>query len=138
MLTPTPRFRQDLVASTTEADGIPWVDVRDPRTGTNFRLYDFEYQIALQLNGQPVEDVVAWAAATYGLDLTADGVDEFAVRLGELGFLEGTAAQGGDGEAGEPGEVVEAEWSDAQSARTAQFVPDRAILAEGQDRTPAV
>jgi hypothetical protein len=135
MLTQTPRFRQDLVAAATEADGIPWVDVRDPRTGTNFRLYDFEYQIALQFNGQPVEDVVAWASATYGMDLTPDGVGEFAVRLGELGFLEAAGASDG----GRDGvEGVDAEWSDAQNVRTAQFAPDRAILTDGQDRTPAI
>src|SRR6516225_5204762 len=109
MLTQTPRFRQDLVASATEADGIPWVDVRDPRTGTNFRLYDFEYQIALQLNGQPLEEVAAWAASTYGIDLTPDGVGEFVVRLGELGFLESAGAQRDGG--GEASEVADGEWS---------------------------
>jgi hypothetical protein len=135
MLSQSPRFRQDLVASATEADGIPWVDVRDPRTGTNFRLYDFEYQIALQLNGQPLEEVAAWAASTYGIDLTPDGVGEFVVRLGELGFLESAGAQRDGG--GEASEVADGEWSNAQSV-TAQFVPDRAILTEGQDRTPAI
>ena len=40
----------------TEADGVACVDVRDPKTGTNFRFYDFEYQLALQLNGQPLRE----------------------------------------------------------------------------------
>ncbi len=84
----SPRFRQDLVASATEADGVPCVDVSDPQTGTNFRLYDFEYQLALQLNGQPLAAVTTWATETYGVDLTTEGVTEFAGRLGELGFLE--------------------------------------------------
>ncbi len=67
------------------------MDVRDPKTGTSFRLYDFEYQLALQLNGQPVADVVGWASTNYGVELTADSVTEFATRLRELGFLEGQA-----------------------------------------------
>ena len=32
--------------SPTEADGVACVDVSDPKTGANFRLYDFEYQLA--------------------------------------------------------------------------------------------
>src|SRR5579863_1468052 len=84
----SPRFRQDLAVSQTEADGVACVDVRDPKSGTNFRLYDFEYQLALQLNGQPVEQVTDWASQTYGAELTADGINEFAARLRELGFLE--------------------------------------------------
>ena len=55
----SPRFRQDLESSATEADGVACVDVTDPKTGTNFRFYDFEYQLALQLNGQPLGDVIS-------------------------------------------------------------------------------
>ena len=84
----SPRFRQDLTVSPTEADGVACVDVSDPKTGANFRLYDFEYQLALQLNGQPVAQVTDWASKTYGADLTPDGITEFASRLAELGFLE--------------------------------------------------
>ena len=84
----SPRFRQDLTVSPTEADGVACVDVRDPKTGASFRLYDFEYQLALQLNGQPVRQVTDWASKTYGADLTPEGISEFAARLGELGFLE--------------------------------------------------
>src|SRR4051812_48346125 len=88
----SPRFRQDLEASATEADGVPCVDVRDPATGTSFRLYDFEYQLALQLNGQALADVVSWASQTYGVELTVDGIKEFTGRLSELGFLEPATA----------------------------------------------
>ena len=42
----SPRFRQDLEASATEAEGVACVDVRDPKSGTSFRFYDFEYQLA--------------------------------------------------------------------------------------------
>src|SRR4051794_33000767 len=88
----SPRFRQDLEATSTEAEGVACVDVRDLKSGTNFRFYDFEYQLALQFNGQPLRDVVAWASEAYGVDLTIDGINEFAGRLSELGFLEAPAS----------------------------------------------
>src|SRR5450631_4673127 len=91
----SPRFRQDLTVSPTEADGVACVDVSDPTTGANFRLYDFEYQLALQLNGQSVAQVTDWASKTYGADLTAEGIAEFASRLAELGFLEERGTLGG-------------------------------------------
>src|SRR4029079_3239438 len=82
------RFRQDLEATSTEAEGVACVDVRDLKSGTSFRFYDFEYQLALQFHVQPLRDVVAWASEAYGVDLTVDGINEFAGRLSELGFLE--------------------------------------------------
>jgi hypothetical protein len=86
----SPRFRHDLIATTVEVDGVRYIDVSDPERGTGFRFYDFEYELARQLDGRPAGEVSAWAIATYGLDLTLAGIDEFAARLAELGFLEGT------------------------------------------------
>ncbi len=86
----SPRFRPDLIATAVEVDGVRYIDVRDPDRGTGFRFYDFEYELARQLDGRPAADVSAWAIATYGLDLTPVGIDEFAARLAELGFLEGS------------------------------------------------
>ena len=166
----SPRFRQDLTVSPTEADGVACVDVSDPKTGANFRLYDFEYQLALQLNGQPVAQVTDWASTTYGADLTADGIKEFASRLGELGFLErSTAALDAAGpraplpstvtRASTPvasavrpapapaapapveddaSDAAAAEWESAQGAKTAQFVPDPAMLDSAPEPTPVV
>ena len=85
-----PRFRRDLLATTVEVDGVRYIDVQDPHRGTSFRFYDFEYDLALQLDGRPASDISAWAVATYGLDLTPSGIAEFSSRLAELGFLEGT------------------------------------------------
>ncbi|HVT10088.1 MAG TPA: hypothetical protein VHO67_21655 [Polyangia bacterium] len=137
----SPRFRQDLATSPVEADGVPCVDVSDPRTGTSFRFYDFEYQLALQLNGQPLTGVVSWASEAFGADLTADGVSEFAARLRELGFLEADAPTTEEMPVVNPPSVEESgenpadEWMTAQSAQTAQFVPDAAMLG-GDARTP--
>jgi hypothetical protein len=143
MAQPSPRFRRDLVASPVEEEGVAFVDVQDLRTGTNFRLYDFEYQLALQLNGQSVADVVAWASATYAMDLTAEGIAEFAGRLGELGFLEGEGpsaapVQPAGASPSEQLDSREAEWLSLQSARTATYVPDVSMLdGRAHDLTPA-
>jgi hypothetical protein len=137
----SPRFRQDLTVSPTEADGVACVDVSDPQTGANFRLYDFEYQLALQLNGQPVAQVTDWASKTYGADLTADGINEFAARLAELGFIERVSSPAisplspATVEDEAPGEAAE-EWESVQAAKTAQFVPDPAMLNSGPEPTP--
>src|SRR5712672_2174787 len=95
----SPRFRHDLLATAVDIDGVRYIDVRDPDRGTSFRFYDFEYELARQLDGRPVGDVSAWAVATYGLDLTPAGIDEFAARLAELGFLEGIVPVTGEGSA---------------------------------------
>jgi hypothetical protein len=168
----SPRFRQDLTVAPTEADGVACVDVSDPKTGASFRFYDFEYQLALQLNGQPVGQVTDWASKTYGADLTPDGITEFAARLGELGFLEParpspspatldagpraplptTIVRAGNGAVSpsapapvapapaldDASDGVAAEWESAQAAKTAQFVPDLAMLDSAPEPTPVV
>src|SRR5215471_13005382 len=138
----SPRFRKDLAASTTEADGVSFVDVNDVATGTSFRLYDFEYELALQLDGQPLEELVAWAQGTYGMDLTPEGILEFAGRLGELGFLESEPeeAPAMAGVVAAPAQVTnsaEVEWLSLQNAKTTTFVPDENMLRTvAQDLTP--
>ena len=139
----SPRFRQDLEATATEAEGVPCVDVRDPRTGTNFRFYDFEYQLALQFNGQPLADVTAWASQTYGVDLTVEGINEFAGRLSELGFLERSAggpetrgATPAGGTKAADLDSAEAEWMSAEGAKTASFIPEPGMLDSAADLTP--
>jgi multidrug efflux pump subunit AcrA (membrane-fusion protein) len=161
----SPRFRQNLIASAAEADGVAVVDVSDPDTGNNFRFYDFEYQLALQLNGQPIGEVTAWASATYGVDLTPDGIGEFAGRLAELGFLEprsddddappepanvsmdtpapAMSAQTPPPEAAgaAPAEALdsaEAEWMSVEASKTATFVPDASMLEGPAELTPVV
>src|SRR5579863_6815316 len=88
----TPRFRKELPAAATEAEGVPGVQVTDPETGTSFTFYEFEYDLAHQLDGrQDYDEVIAWAVANYQTALTSEGIDEFVAKLEELGFLEGGA-----------------------------------------------
>ena len=84
-----PRLRDDLVAATVDEQGVTCIEVTDPITATGFRFYDFEYALAQQLTGQPLEAVIAWADQTYGLDLTSEALDQFIEKLAGLGFLVG-------------------------------------------------
>jgi hypothetical protein len=82
-----PRLRNDLIVATADEQGIMCVEVTDPVTSVGFRFYDFEYALAQQLTGQPVEAVVAWASAAYGVELSPETMDEFLQKLAGLGFL---------------------------------------------------
>lgn len=97
-----PRLRDDLAAATVDEGEVTYVDLTDPATGVTFRFYDFEYDLAKQLTGQPLEDVVAWASATYQLELTPEALDEFIAKLAGLGFLGGDARDGAQPQAISP------------------------------------
>jgi multidrug efflux pump subunit AcrA (membrane-fusion protein) len=138
MARPSPRFRKDLNAAATEQDGVPCVQVTDPITGTSFTLYEFEYDLAHQLNGQEVDDIVAWAAAEYQTGLTPEAVEEFAAKLDELGFLESgpPVPSARPHEESGPSDSAEIEWNAAQPTET--YVPDAAMVgASRPDATPA-
>jgi multidrug efflux pump subunit AcrA (membrane-fusion protein) len=125
---PSPRFRKDLNAVATEQDGAPSVQVTDPATGSSLTMYEFEFDLAVQLNGQEVDDIVAWAVAEYQTGLTPEAIEEFAAKLGEMGFLEtgeGVPSSRPREESG-PSESAEIEWNAA--APTETFVPDAATL----------
>jgi hypothetical protein len=137
----TPRFRKELPAAATETDGVPAVQVTDPVTGTSFTFYEFEYDLAHQLDGkQDYDEVMAWSAANYQTGLTPEAIDEFAAKLGELGFLDGDGAPESEDSA-----VVE--WNAPQGVTTGQFtgptvVPGdlpagaiESVLAEAGDAT---
>jgi hypothetical protein len=127
MLKMSPRFRKDLSAAATEQDGVPCVLVTDQATGTSFTFYEFEYDLAHQLNGQPIDDIIVWAGVDYQTTLTAEAIDEFAAKLRELGFLEADGAGPSAESAGS--DSAEVEWKASQSAPTAQVVPDASMLA---------
>jgi multidrug efflux pump subunit AcrA (membrane-fusion protein) len=126
----TPRFRKELPAAATETDGVPCVQVTDPATGSSFTFYEFEYDLAHQLDGtQDYDEVVAWAVANYQTALTNEAIDEFVAKLGELGFLDGVAAAGPHESA--VGDSAQLEWNPGAGAPTAQFTPDAQMLAAG-------
>ena len=120
----TPRFRKELPAAATETDGVPCVQVTDPETGTSFTFYEFEYDLAHQLDGkQDYDEIIAWGVANYQTALTPEAIDEFASKLGELGFLEP------DDGTKEDSAVIE--WNAAQGVTTGQFAPDPSVISGG-------
>ena len=64
------------------------MDVHDPRRRTSFRLFDYEYSVALAFDGRSLAKVIPWVRLSTGLDLTAEQLTAFAERLDQLGFLE--------------------------------------------------
>ena len=82
-----PRLRRDLVATILQEDGVRCVDVYDPDRGSSFRLFDYEYSVALAFDGRPLAKVIPWVRLSTGLDLTPEQLTAFAKRLDQLGFL---------------------------------------------------
>ena len=84
-----PRFRRNLEAVPMEAGGESYVEVRDLEAGWSFCFYDFEYRVALALDGLALDKVIPWVRLSTGLELQVDQLRAFAERLQEMGFLEG-------------------------------------------------
>ena len=82
-----PRLRRDLLATIFEQDGVRCVDVHDPRRGSTFRLFGYEYSVALALDGRPLAKIIPWVRLSTGLELTVEQLTAFAERLDQLGFL---------------------------------------------------
>jgi hypothetical protein len=88
-----PRFRRDLEAVPMEADGERYVEVRDVEAGWSYCFYDFEYRVALALDGLAWDKVIPWVKLSTGLELQVDQLRAFAERLQEMGFLEGESGE---------------------------------------------
>jgi len=88
----TPKLRSDLTATPLEEEGVKYFDVNDPRSGARMRLFDFEWQLASQLNGaRAFGELASWAQDRLGITPTADDIETYAARLAELGFFDGYA-----------------------------------------------
>jgi hypothetical protein len=108
-----PCLRRDLVSTILQEDGVRYVDVYDPKRDSSFRLFDYEYSVALAFDGRPLAKVIPWVRLSTGLELTPEQLMAFAERLGQLGFL-------ASDEAGTPGVAPEG---------TAALIPDPAADA---------
>ncbi len=83
-----PRFRRDLISTVFYEGGIRCVDVHDPKRGATFRLFDYEYSVALAFDGRDLSKVISWVRVSTGLELNEEQLTSFAARLDQLGFLE--------------------------------------------------
>jgi hypothetical protein len=94
-----PRFRNDLVAQQLEEEGVQYVDVTDPNSGSTFRFYDVEYSIACGMNGErDLGELVDWARADLGIETTPEELGQVMSTLAELGYLDaGMVEAGADG-----------------------------------------
>jgi hypothetical protein len=152
-----PRLRRDLVSTILREDGVKCVDVHDPKRGSSFRLFDYEYSVALAFDGRPLAKVIPWVRLSTGLELTADQLTAFAARLDQLGFLE-SAKTRTPGVAPEETPAVAKADQEAETpspttlqpvpAETPSLAPSQPVLAErpppvppqpvpAEDETPA-
>jgi hypothetical protein len=84
----TPRLRPELNATPIEEQGLKFFDVSDPRSGAKMRLYDFEWLLASQMDGQrSLDEIARWAHGALSLDVTGPNLATYAQRLAELGFF---------------------------------------------------
>jgi hypothetical protein len=84
-----PLFRADLKGALGESAGVRYVDVQDPRTGKTYRMYDFEWEIALAMDGtRPVDAIATTAQRRWGFSTSPDDIESYADALEALGFLE--------------------------------------------------
>jgi len=139
-----PRLRRDLVSTILREDGVKCVDVHDPKRGSSFRLFDYEYSVALAFDGRPLAKVIPWVRLSTGLELTADQLTAFAARLDQLGFLEsekartpGVAPEKTPAVADAGAETPSATPSQPMLAETPFPVPPQPVLAETPPPLPS-
>src|SRR5262247_1034466 len=102
MDTERPRFRNDLVAQPIEEEGIRYVDVTDPDSGSTFRFYDIEYSIACAMDGRKdLAGLVEWTRGELGIDTSVDELQGVVSTLAELGYLEAVAQAAEDDDGSE-------------------------------------
>ena len=128
-----PRLRRDLVSTILQEDGVKCVDVQDPERAASFRLFDYEYSVALAFDGRPLAKVIPWVRLSTGLELTAEQLTAFAARLDQLGFLESEKTRA-PGVAPESTPVVA---SADKEARTPSPTPSQPVLAEPPAAMPS-
>jgi len=89
-----PRFRQEqLVAEPIEDRGGRFIDVMDPDSGNLFRFYEVEFSLACAMDGErDVAGIVQWAKEELGVAPSQNEVRSVIATLGELGYLDQTAA----------------------------------------------
>jgi len=90
-----PKFRDDLIISQQEFDNTAYYVIKDPLTQKFFRIKEFEYFIARNLDGATSpQEVVEKFERRFSVQLRPETLDKFIRRLGDLGFLEGEVPEG--------------------------------------------
>jgi putative peptide zinc metalloprotease protein len=85
-----PKLRSDLKSSKTTVDGAVVYNLKDPVTGSYFRLREPEYWLIRQMDGsRSPSDLAGLLAERFGIELSADDVAQFVETIDRLFFLEG-------------------------------------------------
>jgi putative peptide zinc metalloprotease protein len=88
------RLRKDLVSSPAEVGGVTVYNIKDPITGSYFRLREPEFWLVSQFDGATsCETIAARFRQKYQMDISADGVERFVDVLEKLFFLEDTRSE---------------------------------------------
>ncbi len=89
-----PKFRDDLIISQQEFEKATYYVIKDPITQKFFRIKEFEYFIARNLDGTTSpEEVARKFQEHFNIPLPLDTLGKFIRRLETLGFLEGEISE---------------------------------------------
>lgn len=89
-----PRVRTDLQHVPSTVEGQLFYTIKDPITGTFFRVREPEFWILSQLDGHTsFETIAAQFAEKFGAALSPQAIEQFADHLGTLAFLETSSSE---------------------------------------------
>ncbi|MEM6531236.1 MAG: hypothetical protein AAF654_01365 [Myxococcota bacterium] len=131
-----PHFRTDLKCSREEQQGVVFYRIDDPRTETNFRLYEIEFLIAQELNGErSVAEVIDVVKDQHNFDISEPDLQRFVSQLESMGFLENGATGNGAGFADASTRELDLQASPPPVAPTDDLLPELDLAdAEEVDR----
>jgi len=83
------RLRKDLISAPAEVDGQTVYNIKDPITGSYFRVREPEFWLINRLDGQTSpENIAAQFKEKFSLEIGAEQVGQFIEALSKLFFLE--------------------------------------------------
>ncbi len=89
-----PKIKDDLRLQQEAVDGVVYYTIKEPVSGKFIRLREPEYFLLASLDGTRTSaDAADLFIKTFNKTITPEAVDQFAGRIGELGFFEGTIAR---------------------------------------------
>ncbi len=89
-----PRVRTDLEHVQSTIDGQTFYTIKDPITGTFFRVREPEFWILSRLDGHTsFETIAIQFSERFGATLSTQAVEQFTNRLGTLAFLETNSSE---------------------------------------------
>jgi putative peptide zinc metalloprotease protein len=123
-----PRLRSDLIYATSESDGTVYITVKDPVSGSFFRMREPEHWLIQQMNGQASPALLAERfGEKFGAALSTETISSFVEVLDEHYFLEGARVEQIRTRKGSAHYNREGFFSRLLSLRLAYFNPTRLL-----------